>query len=62
MAKLRKSTEKTDKMFSETLFVKLRYEKIIKNILKNERDGLDLTVSDIIENTTVKVPKFVLKP
>lgn len=59
MAKLRKSTEKTDKMFSETLFVKLRYEKIIKNILKNERDGLDLTVSDIIENTTVKVPKFV---
>ena len=59
MAKLRKSTEKTDKMFSETLFVKLRYEKIIKNILKNERVGLDLTVSDIIENTTVKVPKFV---
>lgn len=44
VALLTKSAEETDKMFSETLIVKLRYEKIIKNIMENERVGLDLTV------------------
>lgn len=40
-------------MFEDTLNVKLRYEAIIQNLLKNEELGYPQLTVDIVESTTV---------
>ena len=49
--KLMKSTKESQKMLTDTLNVKLRYEAIIKKLLENEANGIQLPVHYVIGNT-----------
>ena len=51
-----KVANEVQQLLHESLQVKLRYEKIIKSVLKNEQSGSQIPVRDIIAMTRSMTP------